>query len=755
MFASRQHVLNPTHPLRDASRLFLGIALVGGVTTSALAFLVAEFSWRRRIPAFYPEGHLDREGVLRLSIVARLGATFLLTAVLPLLVLLTLVVGVGDQFAETLPADAALLWGRFVRAHVYVVVVNGVAATVMALLVARFINRPIQALRRAMARVAAGDLGVRVPVRSLDELGELNEHFNTMVDGARARRAHARAVRPLRESGSGAQAALERGVELDGEVVLATAMFADLRGFTALVAPAAARDRSSRVLERVLRGRRARVRARGRDDHAVPRRRRGGRVRRPAARRATTTPSARCAPRWPCNARCAPAASRRRSPLEAGIGICTGYMIAGNVRGRERVIYTIVGDAVNQAARLQVKTRELGAPILLTESTCAAPDPRAGPRRSRPCGQVALRGILDGGSPSYAARALTGPPRCRRRRAGHPRRVRCCSSRAFQALREPGRPRRTSPGRSAGTRVGLAGPNGAGKSTLLKIVAGQLEPDAGAVAMPRGTRVGYLPQHILGARGVHRAGDHALTAFAELHALEARRARARARARHRRPPTSDATPTVMERYMAVCEEWDHRGRYDTESEAETVLRGLGFARRRLRPRLRRVLRRLADAGRARHAAAASGPTCCCSTSRPTTSTSRRATGSRSSCATIRGTVILVAHDRYFLDVAVERITEVLHGRVTDYPTNYSRYLVEREKRLERRARPTRPSRRRSSGSRRSSAASATRPRRRRWCRAASSSSRRSSGCRRPTGTSATFAIPAPGAAAQRARRCSS
>jgi ATP-binding cassette subfamily F protein 3 len=47
-----------------------------------------------------------------------------------------------------------------------------------------------------------------------------------------------------------------------------------------------------------------------------------------------------------------------------------------------------------------------------------------------------------------------------------------------------------------------------------------------------------------------------------------------------------------------------------------------------------------------------------------------------------GTLIMVAHDRYFLDVTVDHIAEVLHGRVTDYPMNYSRYLAEREERLE-------------------------------------------------------------------------
>jgi class 3 adenylate cyclase len=67
-------------------------------------------------------------------------------------------------------------------------------------------------------------------------------------------------------------------------------------------------------------------------------------------------------------------------------------MIAGNIRAGDRVIYTIVGDAVNQAARLQVKTRDLGRPVLITDSTRQALDPRrAVPLVS--CGVVPLKGI--------------------------------------------------------------------------------------------------------------------------------------------------------------------------------------------------------------------------------------------------------------------------------------------------------------------------------------------------------------------------
>ena len=231
----------------------------------------------------------------------------------------------------------------------------------------------------------------------------------------------------------------------------------------------------------------------------------------------------------------------------------------------------------------------------------------------------------------------------------------------------------------AGTKVGLAGPNGAGKSTLLKMAAGQLEPDAGAVTMPRGTRVGYLPQHILGGHG-RTVRDHALTAFAELHALEARRG-ALEHELATVAPENDAYQTVMERYMAVCEEWDHRGRYDTESEAESVLRGLGFADAdfprdlgalsggwQMRAHLARVLLERPDV---------------LLLDEPTNYLDLEARNwLEEFLRDYDGTVILVAHDRYFLDVAVQRTAEVLHGRVTDYPMNYTRYLDEREKRLE-------------------------------------------------------------------------
>src|SRR6266446_10298365 len=196
--------------LEQAWRVFAGIVFVGGPVASALSFLVAEFYSRRDVPLFFPAGRIERSGVLRVPILVRLGATFFITSVLPPLLMMMVSLSLVHRFGGEPPEEIRPLWMQLLRTQAYIVAATGGASFVMALLVARFINRPVQALRSAMAQVAAGDLDVRVPVRSTREL------FGRYVS---------RAV---------AEQALERGIALGGETTQATAMFVDLRGFTAL-----------------------------------------------------------------------------------------------------------------------------------------------------------------------------------------------------------------------------------------------------------------------------------------------------------------------------------------------------------------------------------------------------------------------------------------------------------------------------------------------------------------------------------------
>jgi class 3 adenylate cyclase len=391
--------------LEETLRVFTGIVLVAGPLASALAFLVAEFYSRRSIPLFFPYGGLARVGVVRVPILVRLGATFFVTSVLPPLLMVMVSFSLVDRYGGELPEELRPLWTSSSAPRRTSSGRPGVVSVVMALLVARFINRPVQA---SAARRWGASRAATSPCAPGAQHGRARRAERALQrDGARAPagRTDARALRPLRERGRrapGARArrrARRRAHDRDR----------DVRRPPRLHRPHAADTPAARVVELL-------NEYYGIVEHVCETE--GGIITqflgdgvvvvfggplhplRDHARHAVRAAVA-------LQRALAERNARGGESLVAGIGICTGDMIAGNVGSTDRVTYTIVGDAVNQAARLQVKTRDLGHPILLTESTRVA---LGGPNgfALHPCGPVALRDC--GAGRGLRDRRVSGQP---------------------------------------------------------------------------------------------------------------------------------------------------------------------------------------------------------------------------------------------------------------------------------------------------------------------------------------------------------
>ena len=231
----------------------------------------------------------------------------------------------------------------------------------------------------------------------------------------------------------------------------------------------------------------------------------------------------------------------------------------------------------------------------------------------------------------------------------------------------------------AGDRVGLCGPNGAGKTTLLRMLARLEEPDGGVITHPADLTVGYLPQDGLSHSRrtlfaeASTAFDHLLLLQAEMRELEAQLGDARV------SPTDHER--MLSRYSEAQEMFRHQGGYDIEPRVSAVLRGLGFKRSdferqtdtfsggwQMRIALVKLLLRrphllLMD--------------------EPTNHLDLEARNwLEEFLVTYPHSVILVSHDRFFLDSVVTEIAEIGLRTLTPYSGSYSAYLVERDSRLE-------------------------------------------------------------------------
>ena len=238
-------------------------------------------------------------------------------------------------------------------------------STWLSFVLADAVSGPIVDLRDATRRVGEGDLGVRVPVVSTDETGELAESFNARVAGLGERERLRDAFGAFVDPAVTARV-LAEGTDLRGEEVEASILFLDVRGFTAYAERADAHDVVA-ILNELY-------------ELVVPVvLRHGGHANKFIGDGLLAVFGA--PERHADHARRAVAAAREIAALvrermgdrlSVGVGVNSGRVVVGTIGGGGRRDFTVIGDAVNTAARVEAATRVTGDDVLVTEATLRA-----------------------------------------------------------------------------------------------------------------------------------------------------------------------------------------------------------------------------------------------------------------------------------------------------------------------------------------------------------------------------------------------
>ena len=229
-------------------------------------------------------------------------------------------------------------------------------------------------------------------------------------------------------------------------------------------------------------------------------------------------------------------------------------------------------------------------------------------------------------------------------------------------------------------RIALVGKNGAGKTTMLRIIAGLQEPTSGRVNRPKDLSIGYLPQQMQ-LSDTRTVMQEAEQAFAHIFELRSRVERMNEELASRTDYDSDDYQELIERISTATEQLALAGSANYQAEIERTLMGLGFLRTdfdrptaefsggwRMRIELAKLLLQHHDV---------------LLLDEPTNHLDIESIQwLENFLATRAATVMLVSHDRAFIDNVTNRTIEISLGKIFDYQVNYSKYVVLRQERLE-------------------------------------------------------------------------
>ena len=229
-------------------------------------------------------------------------------------------------------------------------------------------------------------------------------------------------------------------------------------------------------------------------------------------------------------------------------------------------------------------------------------------------------------------------------------------------------------------RIGLVGKNGAGKSTLMKIIKGLHVPDQGNVVIPSSQTIGYLPQE-METKSMKSVFDEAMTAFSEVINLREKIESLEHEIKSRSDYESDEYHSLLRKQSDAYERYNLLEGHSIHVNTEKVLTGLGFEPEefvrplnqfssgwRMRVEIAKILLQQPDL---------------LLLDEPTNHLDIESIQwLEEFMISFKGAVILVSHDRAFLDNVTKRTIEISMGKIYDYKANYSGYVELREERLE-------------------------------------------------------------------------
>ena len=229
-------------------------------------------------------------------------------------------------------------------------------------------------------------------------------------------------------------------------------------------------------------------------------------------------------------------------------------------------------------------------------------------------------------------------------------------------------------------RIGLVGHNGAGKSTLLKIIHKDQEPTSGTMVITTGFKTGYLPQE-LAETSYKTVWEETMSAFVEVKQLESKMQRLTTELSDRTDYESEEYAKLAQQLSDANDRYDHLGGNMIEGEAEKVLTGMGFKRTdfprpmaefsngwQMRVCLAKILLQKPEI---------------VLLDEPTNHLDIESIQwLEDYLANYDGCVILVSHDRAFLDRVTNRTVEITCGTIQDYKCSYSKYVEQRLERIE-------------------------------------------------------------------------